>query len=216
MKSLVIIDYGSGNLHSVQQSAKKVLNEHSKEWQVISSSRPADVAKADHIILPGVGHFQDCKNNLSKIQDMEEVLEKRVQNDAIAFLGICVGMQLMASKGFEGNPITGLNWISGRVESLKPEPEGNLKIPHMGWNKVILQHNDHPFSSKIPDKLFYYFTHSYHFVPDNLNDCLAIANYGQKVTAIIAKENKVGTQFHPEKSQKAGLNLLSAFLNWCI
>ena len=136
MKSLVIIDYGSGNLHSVQQSAKKVLNEHSKEWQVISSSRPADVAKADHIILPGVGHFQDCKNNLSKIQDMEEVLEKRVQNDAIAFLGICVGMQLMASKGFEGNPITGLNWISGRVESLKPEPEGNLKIPHIKKKKT--------------------------------------------------------------------------------
>ncbi len=214
MKSLVIIDYGSGNLHSVQQSARKVLNEHSQEWQIIASSNPAEVVKADHIILPGVGHFEDCKNNLSKIQDMEKALEKRVQNDAVAFLGICVGMQLMASQGFEGNVVSGFNWIRGDVKSLKPEPEAYFKIPHMGWNQIILQHNDHPFSSSVSDKMFYYFIHSYHFVPDDPHDCLAVTDYGQKVTAIIAKENKIGTQFHPEKSQKAGLKLLSAFLNW--
>ena len=216
MKSLVIIDYGSGNLHSVQQSARRVADEHSKEWQVKTSSEAKEVADADHIILPGVGNFADCKHNLSKIQDMEQALEKRVQRDAIAFLGICVGMQLMATKGFEGNAVSGLDWISGNVEPLKPEPVANFKIPHMGWNKIMLQNHHHPFSSQVADKLFYYFVHSYHFVPDNPEDCLAVTDYGEKVTAIIAKENKIGTQFHPEKSQKAGLSLLSAFLNWHI
>ena len=216
MKSLVIIDYGSGNLHSVQQSATRVADEHSLEWRVKTSCDPKDVADADHIILPGVGHFADCKYNLSKIQDMEHVLEQRVQNDAIAFLGICVGMQLMASTGFEGNAVPGLNWISGNVKPLKPEPEANLKIPHTGWNKIMLQNYQHSFSSKVADKLFYYFVHSYHFIPDNTEHCLAVTDYGEKVTAIIGKENKIGTQFHPEKSQKAGLNLLSAFLNWQI
>ncbi len=216
MKSLVIIDYGSGNLHSVQQSVIRVALEHSREWRVKTSCEAKDVVEADHIILPGVGNFADCKRNLSKIQDMEQVLEKRVQNDAIAFLGICVGMQLMASTGFEGNAVSGLNWISGNVKPLKPEPEGNFKIPHTGWNKIMLQNHHHPFSSQVADNLFYYFVHSYHFVPDNPNDSLAITDYGQKVTAMIARENKIGTQFHPEKSQKAGLHLLSAFLNWRI
>ena len=216
MKSLVIIDYGSGNLHSVQQSARRVADEHSKEWQVKTSSDAKDVADADHIILPGVGNFADCKHNLSKIQDMEQALEKRVQTDAIAFLGICVGMQLMATKGFEGNAVSGLDWISGNVVPLKPEPVANFKIPHMGWNKIMLQNHHHPFSSQIANTLFYYFVHSYHFVPDNPEDCLAATDYGERVAAIIAKENKIGTQFHPEKSQKAGLNLLSAFLNWHI
>lgn len=216
MKSLVIIDYGSGNLHSVRQSARRVADEHPKEWRVKTSCEAKDVAGADHIILPGVGHFADCKNNLSKIQDMEHVLEKRVQRDAVAFLGICVGMQLMATKGFEGNTVSGLNWISGKVKPLKPLPEANFKIPHMGWNKITLRNFQHPFSRQIADKLFYYFVHSYHFIPDNTEHCLAVTDYGEKVTAIIGKENKIGTQFHPEKSQKAGLNLLSAFLNWQI
>ena len=216
MRSLVIIDYGSGNLHSVQQSVSRVANEQSQEWQVTTTSDPKDILNADKIILPGVGHFADCKHNLGKIQDMEKALERRVQNFAIPFLGICVGMQLMATNGFEGTSAQGLNWIKGNVIALKPEPKNKYKIPHMGWNKINLRKSAHSFSSYLVDDVFYYFVHSYHFVPDNPDDCIAVTDYGQNVTAIVANENKIGTQFHPEKSQKAGLTLLSSFLNWRI
>ena len=216
MKSLVIVDYGSGNLHSVQQSVGRVANELKEEWAIKTSSNPKEVLKSDYIILPGVGNFADCKQSLAEIQDMEQVLETRVQEQAVPFLGICVGMQLMATKGFEGNLVSGLNWINGSVLPLNPKPKVDYKIPHMGWNKVSICNSNHSLSSKLANDLFYYFVHSYHFVPDNLNDCLAFTDYGEHVTAIIARDNKIGTQFHPEKSQKAGLNLISAFLNWHI
>ena len=216
MRSLIIVDYGSGNLHSVQQSVRKVADEQSKEWVVKVSSNPKEVSKADYIILPGVGNFADCKKNLLEIKDMVQVLEMRVQQCAAPFLGICVGMQLMATNGLEGKYVSGLNWINGEVLPLNPRPRAAYKIPHMGWNKIKINNTNHSFSSQFSNELFYYFVHSYHFVPENVADCLAFADYGQKVTAIIAKDNKIGTQFHPEKSQKAGLKLLSSFLNWNI
>ena len=216
MKTLVIIDYGSGNLHSVKQSVFRVANEQSVEWAIKTSSDPKEVSKADYIILPGVGNFADCKKNLSEIKDMERVLEKQVQQDAVPFLGICVGMQLMATTGFEGKYVSGLNWINGKVLPLDPEPKGAYKIPHMGWNKIKVQNSNHSLSLKFANDLFYYFVHSYHFVPENVEECLAFTDYGQKVTAIIAKDNKIGTQFHPEKSHKAGYQFLSSFMNWHI
>ena len=216
MRLLTIIDYGSGNLKSVQQSVCRVANEQAEEWVIKTSSNPKEVSEADYIILPGVGNFADCKKNLTEIKEMEQVLEMRVQQSAVPFLGICVGMQLMATKGFEGKLVSGLNWIEGTVLPLKPKPKANYKIPHMGWNKIKLRNTNHFLSTKPINDLFYYFVHSYHFVPANSGDCIAYAEYGQKVTAIIAKDNKIGTQFHPEKSQKAGLYLLSCFLNWHI
>ncbi len=216
MRKLVIIDYGSGNLQSVKQSVIRVANEQTVEWVIETSSHPKEVSKADYIILPGVGNFADCKNNLSEIKDMEQVLEMQVQQKAVPFFGICVGMQLMATSGSEGKHVTGLNWINGKVLPLKPEPKERYKIPHMGWNKIEINNTKHSFSPQFTNDFFYYFVHSYHFVPENVEDCLAFTNYGQKITAIIGKDNKIGTQFHPEKSQKAGLQLLSSFLNWHI
>ena len=216
MKLLTIIDSGSGNLHSVQQSVCRAANEQKEEWLIKRSSNPKEVSKADYIIMPGVGNFAECKKNLSEITDMEQVLEIQVQQRAVPFLGICVGMQLMATMGFEGKQVSGLNWIEGKVLPLNPEPKKVYKIPHMGWNKIMVHNTNHSLSAKFVNDLFYYFVHSYHFVPENADDCLAYSDYGQKVTAIIAKDNKIGTQFHPEKSQKAGLHLLSSFLNWHI
>ena len=163
MKSLVIVDYGSGNLHSVQQSVSRVANELKEEWSIKTSSKPKEVLKSDYIILPGVGNFADCRQSLAEIQDMEQVLQTRVQEQAAPFLGICVGMQLMATKGFEGNLVLGLDWINGSVLPLSPKPKVEYKIPHMGWNKVSICNSNHSLSSKLANDLFYYFVHSYHF-----------------------------------------------------
>ena len=217
MRQLAIIDYGSGNLHSVQQSVCRVADAQSDEWQVITTSNASDLSNSDAIILPGVGHFKHCRENLEQLQDMEQALINRVEHMAVPFLGICVGMQLMATTGHEGKPMAGLDWIAGEVHPLKPTKDNKeraLKIPHMGWNQVSFTQSSHPITANLTDNQYFYFVHSFHFIPTHNINCIAITEYGQSVTAMIAKDNKIGTQFHPEKSQKAGLNLLAGFMQW--
>ena len=206
---IAVVDYGMGNLHSVAKALEHVC----KNAKVSITADATVVESADRVVFPGVGAIGDCMSEIQRLK-INEVINNAIITKPV--LGICVGMQLMATNGFEGTSAQGLNWIKGNVIALKPEPKNKYKIPHMGWNKINLRKSAHSFSSYLVDDVFYYFVHSYHFVPDNPDDCIAVTDYGQNVTAIVANENKIGTQFHPEKSQKAGLTLLSSFLNWRI
>ncbi|MBL8594713.1 MAG: imidazole glycerol phosphate synthase subunit HisH, partial [Devosia sp.] len=168
----------------------------------------------DRIVLPGVGAFADCRAGLDAVTGMVEVLEERVIRGGVPFLGICVGMQLMATEGREKTITRGLGWIPGAVVRL--EPKGDLKVPHMGWNTLSF-HRAHPLLAGIPDGpagLHAYFVHSYHMAVDRPELLVASADYGQEVTAIVGRDNLLGTQFHPEKSQTLGLTLIRNFLGW--
>lgn len=198
----VIIDYGSGNLHSAQKAFESV-----SEGEVVLSSDPAELASATHIVLPGVGAFGDCAAGLRAVEGMVEAMEEQVLVNKKPFLGICVGMQLLADKGFEHGEHAGLGWISGEV--VKIVPKNNEPIPHMGWNNIKLTR-----SKEIADKIDgedFYFVHSYYFKCSD-DDLVATTDYCGATTAIIAKDNIFGVQFHPEKSQKAGLRLIENFL----
>ena len=202
---IALIDYGSGNL----QSAYKALEKVSKKKKIIVASNSKELLKVDKIVLPGVGSFNDCMNGLKELPGMLDTLNELVINKKKPFLGICVGMQLLATEGKEKGNHKGLGWIEGKVEKIKKIK--NIKIPHMGWNtvNVISKHpiiNNRKFES--------YFVHSYNFICKNKKDILATCNYHQNITAIISKENIIGTQFHPEKSQKSGLELLKKFVSW--
>jgi len=173
------------------------------------------VRKADRIVLPGVGAFRDCRDGVEAIAGMRETLEEQVRAKAKPFFGICVGMQLMADRGLEGEETKGFGWIKGQVEKIVVS-DPDLKIPHMGWNTLSVS-NDHNLLKGIAtgeQGLHAYFVHSYHFHTDNAPDCIATTEYGGSVTAMIGRENMVGTQFHPEKSQKLGLAMISNFLSW--
>lgn len=211
----IIIDYGSGNLHSAQKAFERAAKDHDIKGDVVVSARAEDVAKADRIVLPGVGAFKDCRNGLMAISGMREALQQRVIVGGYPFLGICVGMQLMATRGLEHEITPGLGWIAGDVKRITPSDPA-LKIPHMGWNTLKL-HADHVLLEGIAtgeQGLHAYFVHSYHLECTLPEDLIATTDYGGAVTAIAGYDNLVGTQFHPEKSQALGLSFIANFLRW--
>jgi imidazole glycerol-phosphate synthase subunit HisH len=213
--SVAIIDYGSGNLHSAAKAFERAARETNDPQQIVVTRDPEVVYRADRIVLPGVGAFADCRRGLDALDGMLEALTEAVRHKARPFFGICVGMQLMATRGKEHVTTDGFNWIAGDVEKISPNGE-NLKIPHMGWNTLDVA-GEHPLIERLPlgpKGRHAYFVHSYHLNAANPADVLARADYGGPVTAIIARDTAVGTQFHPEKSQRFGLALISNFLKW--
>ncbi|RYE09182.1 MAG: imidazole glycerol phosphate synthase subunit HisH [Hyphomicrobiales bacterium] len=212
--SVAIIDYGSGNLRSAAKAFERAVRTLDADIEVAVTAEPDFVKRADRIVLPGVGAFEDCMNGLMAVRGMRDALDERVIKGGAPFLGICVGMQLMASEGREKGNWPGLGWIEGAVVRL--EPVGGLKVPHMGWNTLHFT-QPHALLAGIPDgdeALHAYFTHSYHFETDSHDTLFASADYGQAVTACVGRDNMFGTQFHPEKSQTLGLKLIENFLGW--
>jgi glutamine amidotransferase len=212
---VAIIDYGSGNLHSAAKAFERAAREGGSELAIKVTARPEDVADADRIVLPGVGAFADCKRGLEEVPGMIDALEEAVQERGKPFLGICVGLQLMAERGLEHGVTPGLGWIKGEVRAIAP-PDPDLKVPHMGWNTLRVVRSN-PLLEGVPTGeggLHAYFVHSYHLVPEEKADLVASADYGGPITAFVAKDNMAGTQFHPEKSQKLGLALIANFLRW--
>ena len=205
----VVIDYGSGNL----RSAAKALAAAGGDVRVTAD--PADVARARRIVLPGVGAFADCRAGLDRLPGMVEMLERLVRREGRPFLGICVGMQLMAEAGLEHGRHPELGWIAGEVVNLAPRPAAvpHVKIPHMGWNELDLP-RFHPLFAGIAEGSHAYFVHSYHLALTNPDDLLASVDYAGPIAAAIGRDNVMGVQFHPEKSQTMGLKLLANFLAW--
>lgn len=215
MKTVAIIDYGSGNLHSAQKAFERAARDGGIDIRVVVTARAEDVAQADRIVLPGVGAFADCKRGLDAVPGMREALEMAVQRHGRPFLGICVGMQLMAERGLEFETTEGLGWIKGDVAMIKTADPA-LKIPHMGWNTINVS-RPHALLDGIatgPDGLHAYFVHSYHLVTRDRSELVAETDYGGPITAIVGRDNIAGTQFHPEKSQALGLALIRNFLFW--
>jgi glutamine amidotransferase len=213
--SVAIIDYGSGNLHSAAKAFERATRSMENPQDVVVTRDPDMVYRADRIVLPGVGAFADCRRGLDAVNGMADAMTEAVRNKARPFLGICVGMQLMATRGKEHVITEGLNWIEGDVVKIAPDDE-NLKIPHMGWNTLELV-QEHPVLERLPlgpKGRHAYFVHSYHLDAASESDVLARASYGGPVTAIVAKDTAIGTQFHPEKSQRFGLALIANFLKW--
>jgi glutamine amidotransferase len=213
--SVAIIDYGSGNLHSALKAFERAAREADMGREVKVTSRPEDALAAEHIVLPGVGAFADCRRGLAAVPGMVEALEEAVRKRGRPFLGICVGAQLMATRGLEHEVVAGLDWIPGDVAPIKPRDPA-LKIPHMGWNTLDVKRS-HPLLEGLrtgAGGLHAYFVHSYQLYADDLGDVVATADYGGPVTAVVARDNIAGTQFHPEKSQTLGLALIANFLNW--
>ena len=212
---VAVIDYGSGNLHSVLQSLKTAVAGAGLPHNCFLTHDAAAVAAADYIVLPGVGAYADCAKGLAEVDGMMAVLHEMVIEKARPFLGICVGMQLMAERGMEDGTTTGLGWIKGDVDKLTPKQPSDqpLKIPHMGWNGLIL-HQPHPVFDGVNNGDAVYFVHSYHLTSGDDDQLLAAADYGGPVVAAIGLQNMVGMQFHPEKSQEIGQRLLKNWLNW--
>ncbi|RXT43610.1 imidazole glycerol phosphate synthase subunit HisH [Bosea sp. Tri-44] len=214
-QTVAIVDYGSGNLHSAAKAFERAASEAGISSTIRVTSDPTEVRAADRIVLPGVGAFADCRRGLDAVPGMVEALEETVRGKGRPFLGICVGMQLMASRGLEYVTTQGLGWIAGDVALIRPQDDA-LKIPHMGWNTLHPQ-DEHPLLEGIetgPSGWHAYFVHSYALTAENPQEVLALTDYGGPVTAIVAKGNIAGTQFHPEKSQKLGLKLIGNFLRW--
>ncbi|MBO6900983.1 MAG: imidazole glycerol phosphate synthase subunit HisH [Rhizobiaceae bacterium] len=212
---VVIIDYGSGNLRSAAKAFERAAREGGKAASIEVTADAEAVRRADRIVLPGVGAYADCRAGLDAVSGMVEALEEAVMDKGRPFLGICVGMQLMSERGLEKTTTKGLGWIVGDVVEMKPSDPA-LKIPQIGWNTIELAKN-HPLFDGIStgdDGLHAYFVHSYHLAAARTEDLLATTDYGGKVTAAVARDNMVGTQFHPEKSQKLGLALIANFLRW--
>src|SRR5690349_21002940 len=210
---VAIVDYGSGNLHSAAKAFERSAREEGIPVEIAVTGDPDRVRQADHIVLPGVGAFADCRRGLDAVPGMVEALEETVRGRGRPFLGICVGMQLMAERGREYVVTEGLGWIRGEVDKITPSDPA-LKIPHMGWNTLAAR-TPHKLLDGIPlgpDGLHAYFVHSYALKPADSRDLLAEADYGGPLTAIVARDSMAGTQFHPEKSQKLGLALIANFL----
>ncbi|OYX67666.1 MAG: imidazole glycerol phosphate synthase subunit HisH [Rhizobiales bacterium 32-66-11] len=211
--NVAIVDYGSGNLHSAAKALERAANGLGAD--VIVTSDPEIVRNADRVVLPGVGAFADCRRGLDAVDGMVAALEEAVHGRGRPFLGICVGLQLLAERGLEHGVTAGLGWIKGEVDRIAPSDPA-LKIPHMGWNTLTLA-RPHPLFEGIPTGekgLHAYFVHSYQFVLADPADLVATTDYGGTITAAVAKDNVAGTQFHPEKSQTLGLALLANFLKW--
>ncbi len=207
----VLIDYDSGNLHSAEKAFQRMAREGGHD-PVIVTNRPADVAKATRIVLPGDGAFPACRRGLAAIDGLEEAIIDAVERRAVPFLGICVGMQMLATWGREYEDVRGFDWVGGQITRITPD-DPSLKVPHMGWNDLIID-RPHPVLDGIQTGDHAYFVHSYHMQVADPADLLAHVDYGGPVTAIVARGNVVGTQFHPEKSQSAGLRLIANFLGW--
>jgi len=210
---VAIIDYGSGNLRSAAKAIERAGSETGGLDEVRVTDNADDVAWASHIVLPGVGAFADCRKGLYALPDMAGALQQHVIEKAKPFLGICVGMQLMATLGREFETTSGLGWIDGEVGPIKPS-DLTLKIPHMGWNNLDIIGKPHVILEGINSGDHGYFVHSYAMTCTSPDTILATVDYGGPVVAVVGKNNLVGTQFHPEKSQKTGLRLLSNFVKW--
>ena len=212
---VAIIDYGSGNLHSAAKAFERAAREGGSPLAVTVTTEPDVVLKAERIVLPGVGAFADCKQGLVRIPGMIDALDEAVRARGKPFLGICVGLQLMAMRGLEHGVTTGLGWIEGEVRAIEPSDPA-LKIPHMGWNTLRIAREHALFDGIATGEggLNAYFVHSYHLVPPDQGVLIASTDYGGEITAFVAKENMAGSQFHPEKSQKLGLALIANFLKW--
>jgi imidazole glycerol-phosphate synthase subunit HisH len=211
--SVAIIDYGSGNLRSAAKAFERTLREQGRDEPVLVTNDAEAVASADRIVLPGVGAFADCMAGLSAVPGMLGALDDAVIKSGRPFLGICVGMQLMAEVGREFGDHPGLGWISGEVVAIKPN-DATLKIPHMGWNELRLTGGNHAALAGIDEGAHAYFVHSYGMRCSNPADVLASVDYGGAITAMVGRDNMIGTQFHPEKSQRTGLRFIANFLNW--
>ena len=213
MATLVaLIDYGSGNLRSAEKALARAASELGTGQDIVVTAAAALVAKADRIVLPGVGAFADCMRGLSALPGMIETLNEAVGARGVPFLGICVGMQLMASVGREFGNTAGLGWIKGEVVKIRPA-NAALKIPQIGWNELSFT-RPHPVFAGLPDTAHAYFVHSFELVVGRPSDLLARTDYGGPVTAAVGRDNLVGVQFHPEKSQAVGLAMLGNFLQW--
>lgn len=211
---VAIIDYGSGNLRSAEKAFERAARESALNASIEVTADPEKVRSADRVVLPGVGAFADCRQGLDAVPGMAEAMTEAVIEKGRPFFGICVGMQLMATRGLEKTITDGFSWIKGDVVKIEPD-DPNLKVPHMGWNTI--ETVDHPILEGIvtgSSGLHAYFVHSFHFDAANENDIIGRTSYGGPVTAMVSRDNMVGTQFHPEKSQALGLALLGNFLNW--
>jgi glutamine amidotransferase len=209
---VAIVDYGSGNLCSAAKAFERAARENEIPAEVNVTSAPQAIAAADRIVLPGVGAFADCRRGLMAVPGLEAALHEAVIIRARPFLGICVGMQLMAEAGREFEAVEGLGWIAGDVIAIEPA-DAELKIPHMGWNEIEPQ-SAHPLVAGLGAGVHAYFVHSYHFRLADPADLVATTDYGGPLAAVIGRDNLAGTQFHPEKSQEAGLRLIRNFLRW--
>jgi glutamine amidotransferase len=205
-EAIALIDYGAGNLHSVHSALIAAGAE-----RVAVTADPEIVRGARRIVLPGVGSFRACMEGLSAIEGLADAIEERVLADGVPFLGICVGMQLLASRGLEHGECPGLGWIPGEVRAIE-RTDPAIKVPHMGWNDVVPAHHHDGAALLRPGEA--YFLHSYHFVPDEGEHVAAMTDHGGGLVAAVARDNLLGVQFHPEKSQAYGLTLLTRFLEW--
>jgi glutamine amidotransferase len=213
--TVAIVDYGSGNLHSAAKAFERAARDTGLDQPIVVTQDPGVVARADRVVLPGVGAFADCRRGLDAVAGMVEALDEAVHRRGRPFFGICVGMQLLAERGREYEVTDGLGWIAGEVDRITPTDPG-LKIPHMGWNTLNIART-HPLVDGLsfgPQGQHAYFVHSYQLKPSQRADLVAEADYGGAVTAIVGRDNIVGTQFHPEKSQRLGLALIANFLKW--
>jgi glutamine amidotransferase len=213
--SVAIVDYGSGNLHSAAKAFERAARECGYAEPIVVTRDPDQVARAERVVLPGVGAFADCRRGLDAVSGMVEALHTRIRDQGRPFLGICVGMQLMAERGREYEVTPGLGWIPGEVDRIEPT-DPDLKIPHMGWN-TLNEVRPHKLLDGIPvgpQGLHAYFVHSFQLRTAEPASLVAQADYGGPVTAIVGRDTMVGTQFHPEKSQRLGLRLIANFLQW--
>ncbi|HKT53760.1 MAG TPA: imidazole glycerol phosphate synthase subunit HisH [Caulobacteraceae bacterium] len=211
MQSIVLIDYGSGNLRSAEKALQRAARELGGARQVATTSDPDQIAQADAVVLPGVGAFAACMRALNARPGVAEAMTEAVKRRGVPFLGVCVGMQLMADRGLEFGETPGLGWISGDVKRIAPTGAA-FKVPHMGWNDLVRR--PHPIFTGLSEPATMYFTHSFAFHPTEDADVLAETNHGGRFPAAVARGNMAGVQFHPEKSQGAGLALLANFLEW--
>ncbi|MDP6804083.1 MAG: imidazole glycerol phosphate synthase subunit HisH [Rhodospirillales bacterium] len=210
--NVAIVDYGSGNLRSAQKAFERANAEADLGFAVTVTADAEEVRRASHVVLPGVGAFADCMRGLESVSGMRDALEDTVVCGRKPFLGICVGMQLMARVGREHGDHAGLGWLDGEVVALSPG-DATLKVPHMGWNELVLS-LAHPVFEGVAEGAHVYFVHSYGFVCTEPANVIANVDYGGEVTAAIGRDNLVGTQFHPEKSQATGLAIIANFLRW--
>jgi imidazole glycerol-phosphate synthase subunit HisH len=209
---VAIVDSGSGNLRSAAKAFERAAAESAIAAEITVTTAPEIVAGADRVVLPGVGAFADCRRGLQAVPGLETALREAVLARGRPFLGICVGMQLMADRGREFETTEGLGWLAGEIVAIAPADPG-LKIPHMGWNELI-EHRSHPLLAGIEDGAHAYFVHSYHFRLGDEDNLVAATEYGGSIAAVVGRDNLAGTQFHPEKSQWAGLRLIANFLQW--
>ena len=216
--NLAIIDYGSGNLRSVENAFKFSVKKHNLKFKINVTNDLKIISSADHVVLPGVGSFPDCKKGLEQIEGLIELLTKEVIQNGKKFLGICVGMQLMVDYSLEKNRTFGFNWLNGHFKKIKTNGIDYLgrdfKIPHMGWNNLQISNKKHPVLENINENEQYYFVHSYALETYKTSEIIAYTTYNQEIPVIIGKKNYIGVQFHPEKSGNSGQKFIYNWLKW--